>query len=86
MLFGINESNYVFMEWGSDSFKTVMVNNFYYYTQILINDWGKSGALAALAAMLVVMTGLKTGSAYLASYFIIPMRSWCQMWPKSRIR
>ena len=75
MLFGINESNYVFMEWGSDSFKTVMVNNFYYYTQILINDWGKSGALAALAAMLVVMTGLKTGSAYLASYFIIPMRS-----------
>ena len=75
MLFGINESNYVFMEWGSDSFKTVMVNNFYYYTQILIDDWGKSGALAALAAMLVVMTGLKTGSAYLASYFIIPMRS-----------
>ena len=75
MLFGINESNYVFMEWGSDSFKTVMVNNFYYYTQILINDWGKSGALAALAAMLVVMTGLKTGSAYLESYYIIPMRS-----------
>ncbi len=75
MLFGINETNYVFMDWGSDSFKTVVSNNFYYYTQVLISDWGKSGALAALAAMLVVMTGLKTGAAYMASYFIIPMRS-----------
>lgn len=75
MLFGINETNYVYMDWGSESFKTVVSNNFYYYTQVLIGDWGKSGALAALAAMLVVMTGLKTGTAYLASYFIIPMRS-----------
>ena len=75
MLFGINETNYVYMDWGSDSFKTVISNNFYYYTQVLIGDWGKSGALAALAAMLVIMTGLKTGAAYLASYFIIPMRS-----------
>ncbi len=75
MLFGINETNYVFMDWGSDSFKTVVSNNFYYYTQVLISDWGKSGALAALATMLVVMTGLKTGAAYMASYFIIPMRS-----------
>lgn len=75
MLFGINETNYIYMDWGSESFKTVVSNNFYYYTQVLIGDWGKSGALAALAAMLVVMTGLKTGAAYLASYFIIPMRS-----------
>lgn len=75
MLFGINEGVYEFMEWGSADLKTVAVNNFYYYTQYLINMWGRSVALAALAAMLVVMTGLKTGTAYLASYFIIPMRS-----------
>ncbi len=75
MLFGIEEGVYEFMDWDSGDLKTVAVNNFYYYTQYLINKWGQSAALAAIAGMLVVMTGLKTGTAYLASYFIIPMRS-----------
>ena len=75
MLFGIKEAVYEFMPVGSASLKDVVVNNFYYYTQLMIRDWGPSGALAGLAAMLVVMTGLKTGVTYLSSYFIIPMRS-----------
>ncbi len=75
MLFGIKEANYAFMPVGSASLKDVAVNNFYYYTQLMIQDWGPSGALAALSGLLVVMTALKTGTTFLSSYFIIPMRS-----------
>ncbi|MBD5285617.1 MAG: ABC transporter ATP-binding protein [Bacteroides sp.] len=75
MLFGIHEGHYEFMPMDAGSLKEVAINNFYYYTQVMIADWGPSGALAGLAALLVVMTGLKTGVTYLSSYFIIPMRS-----------
>lgn len=75
MLFKINEATYVFMEWGSGSMKDVVVNNFYYYVQMIIENWGQSVALASLAIALVVMTAFKTGAAYLSSYFLIPIRS-----------
>ncbi len=32
-------------------------------------------ALVGLAVILVIMTGLKCGTSYLSTYFIIPMRS-----------
>lgn len=75
MLFKIETATYTFMEWGSASVKDVAVNNFYYYTQVIIENWGQSAALASLAVALVVMTALKTGAAYLSSYFLVPIRS-----------
>ncbi|MBO5267767.1 MAG: ABC transporter ATP-binding protein [Muribaculaceae bacterium] len=75
MLFKIREASYTFMPIGSASLKDVAVNNFYYYTQESIANYGATATLALLAAALVVMTGLKTGATFLSSYFIIPMRS-----------
>ena len=75
MLFKINDASYMFMEWDSASLKDVAVNNFYYYTQVVIENWGQSAALAILAVALVLMTALKTGAAYLSSYFLVPIRS-----------
>lgn len=75
MLFKVKEAAYAYMAPGSASLKDVVVNNFYYYTQEIINYYGPGAALAALAGLLVVMTALKTGVTYLASYFIIPMRN-----------
>ena len=75
LLFKINESQYVYMALGSASFKDVAINNFYYYTQEAIVSFGPAWTLAILGTMLVVMTALKTGAAYLGSWFIIPMRS-----------
>ncbi|MCM1336555.1 MAG: ABC transporter ATP-binding protein/permease [Candidatus Amulumruptor caecigallinarius] len=75
ILFGINKADYTFMPLGSASIKDVVVNDFYYYTTECIDKWGPSATLALLALLLVVMTGLKTGTAYLASYVIIPMRA-----------
>lgn len=75
MLFQIDNTHYEYMMWGAGSFKDVAVNNFYYYTQVVIESHGASVALACLATMLVVMTLLKVGVTYLSSYFIIPMRN-----------
>ena len=75
MLFKVKEDVYGYMPVGSAGLKEVLMNNFYYYTQECIAAWGPSMTLAALAALLVVMTALKTGTTYLSSYFVIPMRS-----------
>ncbi len=75
MLFKIKEVTYEYMPMAGHSLKDVVVNNFYYYTQESIATWGPSATLALLATALVIMTALKTGTAYLSSYYIVPMRS-----------
>lgn len=74
MLFEIDEAHYSFMHIGDGSLKDVAINNFYYYTQEAIQHYGPEWTLGLLGAALVIMTGLKTGTAYLSSYFIIPLR------------
>ncbi len=75
ILFKIKESTYTYMEFGSASFKDVFVNNFYYYISQQINQYGGGSALMILGTGLVFMTFLKTGTSYLSSYFMIPIRS-----------
>ena len=41
MLFKIKEATYEFMPWGSASIKDVLVNNFYFYTQESIDNFGQ---------------------------------------------
>ena len=75
MLFKINSTAYAYMPLGSGSLKEVLVNDFYFYVQTIIGQWGQSVALASLAVILVVMTALKTGSAYLSAFFMVPIRA-----------
>lgn len=75
MLFGIRETGYSYMAVGQGDLKEVILNNFYYYTQEGIASFGPSKTLALLAAVLVAMTALKTGTTYLSSYFIVPLRN-----------
>ena len=75
MLFKIKEASYSYMASGDASLKDVVVNNFYYYTQMTMENYGATATLALLAAALVVMTAFKTGATYAASYFITPLRN-----------
>ncbi len=75
MLFEVNTQVYEWMPVTWDNMKTTLINDFYYFVQQTIFAHGQSATLAMLGLLLVVMTGLKCGTAYLASYFIIPMRS-----------
>lgn len=77
MLFKVDTTHYDYMSLagnGIGELKTVIVNNFYYYIQELIAWCGPVSTLAVLGLALVIMTGFKTGTAYLGSYFIIPLR------------
>ena len=75
MLFGLNTATYSYTPWGTASIDKFVVNNFYYYVQTIIASSGRSVALACIAAALVVMTGLKTGCAYMAAFFMISLRT-----------
>ncbi len=75
MLFQIETARYEFMTLDDGSIKDVAVNDFYYYTQQVIDNYGASMALALLALLLVVMTLLKTGTAYLSDFYIVTMRN-----------
>ena len=75
MLFGLNTGHYDLMAWSDGGVKEVLVNNFYYYVQCVIERFGQSTALAVIACALVVMTAFKTGSAYLSAFFMIPIRT-----------
>ena len=75
MLFGISDKHYDYIEPTADNIKDSLVNNFYYYTDHIIQTSGASIALAFLTFILIFMTLLKVGTAYLTDYFIIPMRN-----------
>ncbi|MBQ4034060.1 MAG: ABC transporter ATP-binding protein, partial [Paludibacteraceae bacterium] len=59
----------------TDDLAGSLKNNAYWWMQQFINENGGVATLGLLGAFMVVMTLLKTGTAYLASYYIIPLRS-----------
>lgn len=75
ILFKIETKQYEYMAVDWDDLAGSLKNNAYWWMQQFISEHGGVAALAALGVFLAVMTLLKTGSAYLASYYIIPLRS-----------
>ena len=69
ILFKLDNKVYSFIPWETVgmSFKTVVVNNFYYYVTELINHYGASTTLLILGLFLAFMTFLKTGAYFLSS-------------------
>ncbi|MCE5177587.1 MAG: ABC transporter ATP-binding protein/permease [Porphyromonadaceae bacterium] len=77
VLFKVNTATYSFIPWRNtdSSLIDTALNNVNWYVTQLIDTFGSSFALMMLAVVLVVMTLLKTGTAYFGSYFIIPIRT-----------
>lgn len=76
ILFSMDTKSYDYMPFdGTVSFSDAALNNFYYYISQVIDTNGASRALMLLGLFLVVMTLFKTGSAYLASHYMIPIRT-----------
>ena len=77
VLFKVNQSTFEFIPLkGTDEpFIEVVLNNVNWYVTSLIETYGASYTLMLLAVFLIVMTLLKTASAYFGSYFIIPIRT-----------
>lgn len=77
ILFKMNEATYMFIPWNTPdvALDDIVINNFYYYINNLIENYGASTTLLLLGVFLAFMTFLKTGSYFLSSAMIIPIRT-----------
>jgi len=76
MLFGIGEQTYEFMPWDDEAgLKDVIINNLYYYTSVLIGEYGRNRTLFFIGLFLVGATFLKTSFYFLSSAVMVPLRT-----------
>lgn len=75
ILFQVEQTHYEFMEWGSAGFGEVAKNNLNYYSQELIAAYGPATTMLLLGLVLALMTLLKTGSYFLGSASLMPIRT-----------
>lgn len=79
ILFGLQKVEKVYMVWGwNDGLKNIVAalkNNLFYWVEQVIQSVGPGSALLYLGMFLVIMTAFKVGTAYMGSYFLIPIRT-----------
>ena len=77
ILFQTNPQSYDFIQWNTSgiSLLDIAKNNGYWYIGDIINTYGAGYTLFILSVVLIVMTSLKTGAAFLSTYFIVPIRT-----------
>lgn len=77
LLFKVSTKTYEFIPWNNADISSIdtLLNNANWYVSELITTYGGSKTLMLLAIMLVILTFFKTGTAYLGSYFTIPIRT-----------
>ncbi len=79
ILFGLQKVDMIYKVWSwSDGLKeivTAIKNNLFYAVEQAIGSVGPTMALLYLGIFLILMTALKTGTWYLGSHFMIPVRT-----------
>ena len=75
MLFSKEEVVYHYMPWQLEGIKDIAVNNMYYYTSVLIGDYGQQKTLLIIGIFLATMTLLKTFFYFMATAVVVPMRT-----------
>ncbi|MGN0187362.1 MAG: ABC transporter ATP-binding protein [Paludibacteraceae bacterium] len=79
ILFGMDTASHTFVEWSAcatpGDYAAAAKNNVFFYIEQLIATSGASVALLWLGLFLIVMTLLKTGTTYLASAMLVPVRT-----------
>ena len=77
ILFQTTPQSYDFIAWDTPgtSMLDIAKNNGYWYIGDIINTHGPGFILLILAVILIVMTALKTGAAFLSTYYVVPIRT-----------
>ena len=79
ILFGLSEGNATYTPLAEAGTMKEMINvlkdNLYYFLQMQIEIQGAQTVLLLLGACLVVLTGFKCLTAWLANYFMVPIRT-----------
>ena len=79
ILFGLSQStaSHITIESATSAQEllAILKNNLYYYLQTLIETQGAQSVLLLLGGCLVILTGFKCLTAWLANYFMVPIRT-----------
>ena len=79
ILFGLSEMDVVYMPLSDattiQEALNLLKNNLYYFLQTQIDTHGAEDVLLLLGVCLVLLTGLKCLTAWLANYFMVPIRT-----------
>jgi ABC-type multidrug transport system fused ATPase/permease subunit len=79
ILFGMQTKSHLFMDWSQYTSMSELVdittNNLFFYIEQMIVASGAATTLLYLGLFLVIMTVLKTGTTYLASSSLVPVRT-----------
>ena len=77
ILFQTNPETYDFIACDTSgiSLFDIAKNNGYWYIGDIINTYGPGYTLFILSVVLIIMTSLKTGAAFLSTYFVVPIRT-----------
>ena len=79
ILFGLSKVRAVYMPWSDATTMqetlSILKNNLYYFLQMQMDTRGAQYVLLLLGACLVLLTGLKCLTAWLANYFMVPIRT-----------
>lgn len=77
LLFGIDQNRYEFIPWSAAgmSMKDIIINNMYWYTTELMDEYGAASTLLAIGLFLVITTFLKTGCYFASVAIMVPLRT-----------
>ena len=77
MLFGIDQNRYEFIPWSAVgmSIKDIAINNMYWYTTELMDEYGAATALLFIGLFLVTATLLKTSCYFASVAIMVPLRT-----------
>ena len=79
ILFGLSEATATYVPWESansmQEMLDILKNNLYYFLQTQIDAHGSQYVLLLLGGCLVLLTGCKCLTAWLANYFMVPIRT-----------
>ena len=75
IIFQMEDRAYEFIPWGTGEFKETLVNNFYWYVAQYMGNHGPVVTLLVLAAILILMTALKTSCYFGSTAVMVPLRT-----------
>ncbi|MBP5479768.1 MAG: ABC transporter ATP-binding protein [Bacteroidaceae bacterium] len=75
ILFQVDTKVYEYILWGEGDIKDTLMNNIYYYSQVLIGMYGPATTMLLLGVVLSFLTLLKTGAYFGGSAIIMPLRT-----------
>lgn len=75
ILFNVNQVHYEFMPWQSEHFDQILENNFYYFSQSMVEQFTPATAMLMFGGALSVLTLLKTGADFGGAATLMPIRT-----------